>query len=116
MDIETRMLVTRSEITLWQQGQPGPVFGGSAIYHGAPSAGGDPVESMRQQMREAVAHTMKLAALDIAQPASQGDRPRQPFTIKTSGNPVTLQVESLGTEASHTFFRSAEGAMFSVQR
>lgn len=116
IDIATRTLVTRSEVSLWQKGETRPVFAGSAIYHGTPLGEGDAVTNMRLQMRDAVASTVKLAALDIEKPASQGNVPRQPFVIKTAGQPVTVQGELLGDESRRAFFRSPEGAMFSVQR
>lgn len=115
VDLPTGALVTRSEVSLWQQGMVSPIFAGSAIYYGAPIPDPDPVPALRAQMRQSVAHTLKLAALDIAQPAGAGNRPRQSFVVKT-GEPVTLQGEVLDSSGSRAFIRSAEGAMFSVER
>lgn len=115
VDLPTGALVTRSEVSLWQQGMPSPIFAGSAIYYGAPIPDPDLVAAIRTQMRQSVAHTLKLAALDIAQPATAGNRPSQSFVVKT-GEPVTLQGEVLDSSGSRAFIRSAEGAMFSVER
>lgn len=116
MDLDSGALVTRSHVSLWQPGQTSPSFVGSAIVHGVPLSPGDRVASMRRQMREAVAHTMRLAALDISQPATEATRPRQPIVFEAGGALVTLQAEVLAAEASRAFIRSADGAMFSVQR
>lgn len=117
LDMETRALTTRCEVSLWEPGQQGTSYTGSAIYQSGPlPAGPQLVPAMREHMRQAVAHTVKLAALDIAQPAAAGNRPRQPFVIKASGKPVTLQGEVLSSEPQRTLVRSADGAMFSVVR
>lgn len=117
LDANTRALTTRCAARLWEPGQPGPSFGGSAIYQGMPlPAGADLVAMVRGQMREAVAHTLKLVALDMAQPQESGNRPRQPFVFHTAGQPVTMQGEVLASEQRRSLVRSSDGAMFSVAR
>lgn len=116
VDLPSRALVTRSEVSLWQQGMVSPIFAGSAIYYGSPVTGAAPVAAMRQQMREALAHTLKLTALDIARPASAGNRPRQAFQVPAAGQATTLQAEVLDSAGARVFVRSAEGAMFSIAR
>jgi hypothetical protein len=118
-NFDSRVLTTRSAVSLWQNGQKDAAFLGACIYQGAPL----PAESaallpaVRAQMRDAVAHTLQLAALDIRQPAAQGSAPRQPFTFKAAtGASVPLQGEVLATADKYRFMRTADGALFSVAR
>lgn len=118
-DFDARVLTTRSAVSLWQNGQKDASFLGSCIYQGAPlpADAAAMLPAMREQMREAVAHTVRLAALDIRQPANQGNAPRQPFTARApSGAPVALQGEVLATDDKRRFMRTADGSLFSVQR
>lgn len=116
---DTRVLTTRSAVRLWQNGEKDPAFLGACIYQGAPlpSESAGLLPALRSQMRDAVAHTLRLAALDIRHPSAQGSAPRQPFTLKAAtGVSVPLQGEVLASDDKYRFMRTADGALFSVAR
>jgi hypothetical protein len=119
LDLEARRLVTRSSVKLWQQGQKDPAFVGAAIYEGTPLPREDAAvpAAVRLQMQQAVAHTLRLTALDIEHPAAKGSGPKRSFAVPVAGRaPVNLQGEVLAKDGGRTLMRTNDGVLFSVER
>lgn len=117
VDASTGVLTSRSQLTLWQPGSTGHTYGASAVYQGRPPRPvNDVPAAARAQMREAVLQTLKLAAIDLSHPATQGQRPRQSFPFQMGSTVVNLSGELLGAEGDRLFVRNADGVIFSVLR
>lgn len=116
LDLSTKALVTRTQLTMWQPGATEASYMHSVVYVGTPDAAAKAIDSVRRQMRESIAQTIKVAKLDIDNPADKGTHPTQSFTVHTQGRDWPLKGEVLGGDAQRVQVRAADGALFSLKK
>lgn len=109
IDPESRVLTTRTYANVWQPGQNEKSYAGSLVYQGLCESL-EP-DSVRTQMRDAMAQTLRLAALDIAHPADQGQRARGKHDFRGT-HPVKLEGEVLASDQGRVAMRTSDGAVF----
>lgn len=117
IDLPSRVLTTRSSMMLWQPGSDQPAFTGGATFVGTPDSGADRVAAVREQMRQAVRHTMRMAALSIDPPTVPPSQAKLKMPLRTAaGVAIPVEGDVVAEEPRRAFFRTANGALFSIER
>lgn len=114
LEPEAMLLSVRSQAVMWRQGVQEKVFGTGAVYQG--QVPGVESETVRERLREGVAQTLRLLALDMAQPAVQGQQGKAQHAYKTPAKPIMLEGDVLASEPSRVLMRERTGTMFSLQK
>jgi hypothetical protein len=114
LDPTSMTLTTRTHAQLFQEGRRDPSYAGSLIYQGQarPGAG---AEGLREQMRQSIADTFKLLALDLMAGPSTGQKPKTNFPMLVNGTRVNLPSERVGGEPGQDVLRHADGALLSLR-
>lgn len=118
IDPQSLMLTSRTQVALWQDGNSQLSYGVSAIAQvpPAPGAASGSVDTIRAQMRMAMAETLRIVAQDIRQPAgSAKDSQSAPFAIG-GGNSFPIKGENMGEAGGRAMVRDGSGAVFSLQK
>lgn len=114
LDPEVLLLSVRSQAVMWRQGVQEKVFGTGAVYQSQVQS--TEPEAVRERLREGVAQTLRLLALDMAQPAVQGQQGKAEHPYKTDAKSIMLQGDVLANEPARVLMRERSGTMFSLQK
>lgn len=134
LDPKSLTLTTRSHAQMWQDGAAERSYAGSFIYQEAAPAAlagaapGAEAAAVREMMRRAVLQTLRMASLDINQPApatpatsATSAAPRKAdakpqYTFAMGGTRVPLAGDLVAREGDRVVLRDKGGILFSVQK
>lgn len=131
LDPKSLTLTTRSYAQMWQDGAAERSYAGSFIYQEAAPAAlagaapGAEAAAVREMMRRAVLQTLRMASLDINQPApatpAASAAPRKAdakpqYTFAMGGTRVPLAGDLIAREGDRVVLRDKGGILFSVQK